>query len=193
MKEFVEHGGRGERSGRSDGREFADGRRGESCRIRCWGVGEARAGDCAPPGAGLGWGVRGSSRGNVGPPSPQNLGRSGGKVPMGQHGPASLALGPSTPASGRVEQAHPCGELRPSRSRGHPSWHGPRGARREVPPPVPSPRGPQAGEERGAAGPGGYMAPPNTARSRDWHRQFVFSHSLSAGGRTGSPAVRGGP
>lgn len=37
----------------------------------------------------------------------------------------------------------------------------------------------------------GLSAPPLSSWS--WHQQFVFSPSPSAGGRTGTPAVRGGP
>lgn len=131
MKEFVEHGGRGERSGRSSdsGWEFADGRRGECHRVRCSGLGVARVWDCVPLGTGLGWEVRGSSRGSVGPSRPQKLGRLGGKVPIGQHGSTNLALGPSPLALGQVEQVHPCGKHWPLLPWGHPWWHGPHSAR----------------------------------------------------------------
>ena len=160
--------------------------------------GRPGAGDCVPPGseAGLGGeGERQRQRGTPKLPKPWQITEQSPRG--GQHGPAGSALGPSTAASGRVEQAHPCGERRSSRPWGHPSWHGPRGGEargassRAIPP-----RYPGLGGERDAGCSrtgGGTRHPPSTARSRDWHRRFVFSHSPSVGGRTGSPAVRGGP
>lgn len=178
MKEFVEQGGRGERSGRSGGgRECADGRKGESCHVGCLG---------ALPG------MRGSSSG-----TPRPLNHSGQSPP----GPL---IRPITPVSGRMEQAHP--HQIPQPREGTPLWrcpqgpHGLRGSRG-----VPALRGAgngagsgcvgrQSGISRGARRPIGandnnnhhhiYMEPNGSEQLPEsiWRQPLAFPHSQRGAG-----------